>query len=471
MSDAAHPLIGRTLGGRFTITGYIGEGAMAAVYRGEQMEEPRSVAVKVMHAALADDRTFVKRFWREANAAARLKHANTVQVLEYGVDGGTVFIAMEYLAGQDLFDVLARERRFSEKRSAGVMLQICDALSAAHDQGIVHRDLKPENVMLMADPGDPSKDVIKVLDFGIAKIMDRDQGDGDAAPPSGPVSSGPMSALTQVGTVVGTPEYMSPEQCRGEAIDPRSDVYACGVLLYRLLAGRAPFMSDSVVEVAMSHVTKEPPPPSSFAPGLNAKLEQVILTALAKWPAQRQQSARELADEIRALLPELSGAQPRAAGRLGLSSGAAPPRIAEAGGGAGKAASGKAPGLPGVPSEVTIAAEARRSGPAPARKSDPAKSEPAKAEPAKVEPAKIETAKEEPAKVEPAKVEPAAPAVAPVEIESAPVEATDGAKGAVTVRRPAPPLHGVEAIPPWGFAVATVILWLVLWALRKAGVP
>ena len=293
-------LIGRTLAGRFRITGFIGEGAMASVYRGSQEAEPRDVAIKVMHPQLAKDEAFVKRFRREAKAASRLNHPNSVHILEYGVDEELLYIVMELLTGRDLFEVLVVERRIAEARAARILIQALDALTVAHEQGVVHRDLKPENIMVMRDGDEPFLERVKVLDFGIAKILDRDHST-DA-----PASSLASSALTTVGVVVGTPEYMSPEQCRGEPVDARSDIYACGVLLFQLLTGRTPFSGDSPVQVAMMHLRENPPMPSSLVPNIHPALEAVLLMALNKWPAQRQPSARALAAELQRLLPELS---------------------------------------------------------------------------------------------------------------------------------------------------------------------
>ncbi|AUX42953.1 uncharacterized protein SOCE26_043930 [Sorangium cellulosum] len=299
--------IGRTIAGRFRVTQLIGEGAMAAVYRGVQDAEPRDVAIKIMHPQLLGDATFVSRFRREAKAAARLHHPNTVNIVDSGVEGHLPYIVMELVSGQDLFDLLLSERRLSEARAARIMIGIADALVAAHERGIVHRDLKPENVMILRDPADPSAERVKVLDFGIAKIVEGGTRAGDEGPNSAPPSSVWGSTLTTVGVVVGTPAYMSPEQCRGDAVDGRSDVYACGVLLFLLVTGRLPFPPTAVAwEVAMDHLRKPPPAPSLFLPQIHPGLEATILTALAKWPNQRQQSALELRQELERLLPELT---------------------------------------------------------------------------------------------------------------------------------------------------------------------
>jgi serine/threonine-protein kinase len=291
-------IIGRTLAGRFRVTGFIGEGAMASVYRAVQAAEPREVALKIMHAQLISDATFVGRFKREARAAAKIEHPASVKIVDYGVDDGTLYIAMELLAGQDLFETLVLERRLSEARAANILIQVADALVAAHDKGIVHRDLKPENIMILR--GDHEGERVKVLDFGIAKILEADTPSGDSAP------SSTLNVLTSVGTVVGTPAYMSPEQCRGDPIDHRSDIYTAGIVLYQLVTGRLPFAGDNAMDLAVKHVRTPPTPPSEVVPGIHPGLAELILKALSKWPAQRQQSAAELRDGLRALLPELS---------------------------------------------------------------------------------------------------------------------------------------------------------------------
>ncbi|MBK8257364.1 MAG: protein kinase [Polyangiaceae bacterium] len=305
MSDAA--LIGQTIAGRFRLTGFIGEGAMATVYRGLQDAEPRDVAVKIMHAHLARDPTFAARFRREAKAAAVLRHPNTVYIVDYGADRDRLYIAMELISGQDLFEMLVLERRFSEARATRIVAQVCDALTAAHARGIIHRDLKPENVMIIQDPR-TGGELVKVLDFGIAKVLERDKNPGagpDSSSDEAP-SSLVASALTTVGVVVGTPAYMSPEQCRAEAVDARSDVYSCGILLYQLICGRTPFTGDSPIEIAINQVRMPPDPPSSIVPGIHPQLEQILLKSLEKWPAQRQQSAAEFRDELLAVLPLLA---------------------------------------------------------------------------------------------------------------------------------------------------------------------
>jgi serine/threonine-protein kinase len=310
MADTS--LIGTTLAGRFRISGVIGEGGMATVYRGVQDKEPKQVAIKIMNPELAKETRFVKRFRREAKAAAMLKHPNMVSILEFGVDQGLVYLAMELLEGYDLAMLLHREQKVPELRAIQIAIQVCRALSAAHEQNIVHRDLKPDNIMLirlpagvpLPIPGMSPTDFVKVLDFGIAKILDADEAapiDPRADPASSQFTS-ERTALTRVGTIVGTPAYMAPEQGRAEQVDPRTDLYAVGVLIYELVTGRVPFTGETPMQVVMRHVNEPPRPPSDFHK-IRPELEKIIMRALAKWPAQRQQSAEEMAFELLALLP------------------------------------------------------------------------------------------------------------------------------------------------------------------------
>jgi serine/threonine-protein kinase len=288
------PLLGRTLGGRFKIVSHIGEGAMASVFRGvDTSRQSADVAIKVMHPHLAQDRTFSARFKREAQAASMIKHPNSVAIYDIGEEQGVHFIVMELCPGRDLRETLRVDKRLAEPRAVRVVATICDALHAAHQLGVIHRDLKPENVMVQFDPT-TKRDAVKVLDFGIAKLVD--------AQPKVRVGSNPDSepppALTQFGVVVGTPAYMSPEQCRGQPLDGRSDLYTCGILLYQLVTGQVPFDSPSPLETAGKQAFEPPPTPSSILPSIDRELEGIILKTLAKNPAERPQTALELKETL-----------------------------------------------------------------------------------------------------------------------------------------------------------------------------
>jgi serine/threonine-protein kinase len=193
--------------------------------------------------------------------------------------------------------VLHRERRIPDYRAVQIVIQVCRALSAAHQQSIVHRDLKPDNIMLVRVPSDAEQvvvglgpsDFVKVLDFGIAKILDDEGGERGGDPRAEPITQ-EKSMLTRVGTIVGTPAYMAPEQGRAEPVDARTDIYACGVLLYELITGRVPFTGETPMQVVMRHVNEPARPPSDHGP-INAELERLIMRALAKYPSERQQSA------------------------------------------------------------------------------------------------------------------------------------------------------------------------------------
>jgi serine/threonine-protein kinase len=288
------PLLGRTIGGRFQIRGHIGEGAMASVFRGVDAQTGAEVAIKVMHPHLAQDRTFTGRFKREAQAASMVRHPNSVAIYAIGEENGAHYIAMELCPGKDLKETLREEGRLTDIRAARIVATVADALHAAHQLGVVHRDLKPENVMVDRDPHS-GFDLVKVLDFGIAKLVD---GPPKARASSPDGDSDPPPALTQFGVVVGTPAYMSPEQCRGQPLDGRSDLYTCGILLYQLVTGVLPFNSESPFELAGKQAFEPPPPPSTHLSSMDRDLEQLILRLLSKSPDERPQNAIELRDEL-----------------------------------------------------------------------------------------------------------------------------------------------------------------------------
>ncbi len=301
-------LIGTQVAGRFTITRFLGEGGMATVYVASQAGEPREVALKIMNQELTNDRTFVRRFEREARASSRVKHPSSVHIIDYGVADGISYIAMELLVGFDLYALLEHEGSIAQAHAVRILIDVCDALMVAHELGIVHRDLKPENIMVVADPTHESGERVKVLDFGIAKLLLADaiadeQSNGDDS------RLDPPSAVTRAGTFIGTPAYMSPEQCALLAVDTRADIYTCGVLLYQLVTGQLPFEGQTPLHTATLHIHQAPPSPCSVAPGLDPRLDALILKALAKRPADRPQTARHLGASLRKLLPDLLDAR------------------------------------------------------------------------------------------------------------------------------------------------------------------
>ena len=308
MQASASSLIGRTLAGGVTLDAFLGEGGFARIYQGRRGTPPVEVAVKVLHSEYHSDAVFLRRFEREAKTAISVAHPNAVQILEYGIHEGLAFIVMELVRGESLFDVLKREGRLSQRRAVKIVAQICDALDAAHGQGIVHRDVKPENIMLLGDPSDSVGEWVKVLDFGIAKLLFERAADdlADDSPDSGRLE------LTGLGTVLGTPEYMAPEQARGDAIDGRCDVYSCGVLLYQLVTGQLPFSGVTPAHTVILHLQQPPRPPTTVAPDVHPELERVILEAMSKSPDARQQSA----DELREQLNRLSKVVPATPGSL-----------------------------------------------------------------------------------------------------------------------------------------------------------
>ncbi|AKT43104.1 serine/threonine-protein kinase [Chondromyces crocatus] len=296
-------ILGRTIAGRFTIKRLLGEGGMAAVYVAEREGEPGEVAVKIMNGDLSADRSFVRRFQREAKAAALVKHPGSVVIHEYGTEGRLSYIVMELLVGKDLYQLLERHGVLPQVRAARILAEVCDVLQVAHDLGIIHRDLKPENIMVLPDIRVPIGERVKVLDFGIAKLLDVDETED-----AGPVDSadGPPSAITRVGQIVGTPAYMSPEQCGLLPLDTRSDIYTCGVLLYQLLTGRLPFEGETPFHTASMHIHAPVPSPRALNPSIDPRLDALIQKALAKRPAERHQTARHLGASLRRLIPELS---------------------------------------------------------------------------------------------------------------------------------------------------------------------
>ncbi len=299
MTEAADPaLIGRRVAGKFVVEQFLGGGSMGAIYRARDERLDRTVALKVMHPAVAVDPAFVSRFHREARAASRLDHPNSMRVIEFGEEpDGLLYIAMEYLEGRDLYKVIHEDWPLSDARIADIMMKALSAIAVAHEMGVIHRDLKPENIMILNRKDDEGNDVVKVCDFGIAKITEKDD---DALPDAAPRTAG--AKVTTAGLVVGTPEYMSPEQARGEKIDARSDLYSMGIILYQLLTGRTPFLADTALAVVLKHITEPPEPPRTIYAGVHPGLEAVCVRALAKPKEERWQSAREMRAAMKAAI-------------------------------------------------------------------------------------------------------------------------------------------------------------------------
>jgi serine/threonine protein kinase len=305
LGNGQDQLVGQTLAKRFRLLRVVGDGGMATVYAGETVLPEGApglpIAVKVIHPDLAKDRVIVRRFKREAQAAFRLEHPNLVKIHHQGVDGEHPFLVMELLHGKNLHQVLYETKRLSQQRAAELVMQVCAGLDVAHRQGIVHRDLKPGNIMLLEPLDGPLR--VKVLDFGIAKMLDVET--PTPPPQQHDIRTVTQSVLTRVGTIVGTPAYMSPEQCLARPIDGRSDVYTCGVLLFEMVTGQLPFEGESPLHVAMKHAHEPPPSPSSVWPRTHSRLEEIILRTLRKAPEERFQSALELAEALAAVLPTL----------------------------------------------------------------------------------------------------------------------------------------------------------------------
>jgi serine/threonine protein kinase len=269
------PLIGALFDGRYKILKKLGSGGMATVYLAEDQELGRRIAIKILNAKHASDKQFVERFRREASSAASLSHPNIVQIYDRGNAEGTYYIAMEVIEGRTLKELVIERGPSPILVAVNYGRQILAALRFAHRNGLVHRDIKPHNV-LVDDEGR-----VKVTDFGIARAG--------------------ASEMTEVGSIIGTAQYLSPEQARGAPVDDRSDLYSVGVLLYELLTGEAPFNGDTPVEIAMKHLSAVPEPPSAKRPEISPELDAVVLRALAKNPDDRYQSAAEMDADLSAI--------------------------------------------------------------------------------------------------------------------------------------------------------------------------
>jgi serine/threonine-protein kinase len=279
------PLTYQTLDEKYYLEERLGEGGMGTVYRARHLLMDRPVAIKVLHPQFVEKEPARMRFQLEARAAVRLHHPNAVSVTDFGqTPDGLVYIVMELLKGHTLREILAKEAPLETARAISIMLQASDAVAAAHEAGIIHRDLKPSNILVTKSADAPS--VVKVLDFGIAKLA-ADTLEGEDA-----------SELTLPGTPIGTPRYMSPEQHEGREITPATDVYSLGILLYEMLTGMAPFTGTSVVEIAIKHADDPPRAPREIVAAIPEDVERVVLHALEKEPEARPANAAEFHQEL-----------------------------------------------------------------------------------------------------------------------------------------------------------------------------
>jgi serine/threonine-protein kinase len=275
-------MVGELVAGRYELEELVGTGGMSSVYRAHDRLLERHVALKILHESHLADADTIERFRREARAVAQLSHPNIVTVIDRGEDGGRQFIVFEYVAGENLKQVIVREGPLPVRRALELAIQVGRALAFAHSAGLIHRDVKPQNVLLNGD-GEP-----KVTDFGIARSLD-------------------VEGVTQTGTVMGTSNYIAPEQATGQPVDAYTDVYALGVVVFELLTGSVPFEGDNFVAVAMRHVSETPPSVLELRPDTPIRLANAVDRALEKEPERRFPTMDAFVDELEACLAELGG--------------------------------------------------------------------------------------------------------------------------------------------------------------------
>jgi len=274
-------LVGRTVGERYRILGRIGEGGMGTVYLCEHIALGKRMAVKVLRPEFSRDEELLRRFQHEARAASQIGQENIIDVFDFGHTAeGSAYFVMEALEGESLGRILSHEGAMSLPRALPILMQICRALGAAHQRGIVHRDLKPENVFVVRRHDEA--DFVKVLDFGISKSALASEG----------------KRITRAGSIIGTPEYMSPEQAAATSVDHRSDIYAFGVLAYEMLTGQLPFQGETPLATLLKHQSEAPLSPRRLRPDLPVEVETLIMRALVKKPEGRQQSMAEVAADL-----------------------------------------------------------------------------------------------------------------------------------------------------------------------------
>jgi serine/threonine-protein kinase len=279
MAGLSDTLINTLFDGRYRILRKLGSGGMANVYLAEDEELGRRVAIKILNERYAGDDLFIERFRREAKSAAGLSHPNIVSIYDRGEAEGTYYIAMEVIEGRSLKELIMTHGALPVHTAIGYAKQLLEALRFAHRHGIIHRDIKPHNVLVSADQQVKANEPrLKVTDFGIARHG--------------------ASQMTEAGSIMGTAQYLSPEQARGAPVTAASDLYSAGVVLYEMLTGKVPFTGDSAIEIAMKHVNELPKPPSSLRPEIPPELDQIVLRALAKDPEDRYQTAEEFIEDL-----------------------------------------------------------------------------------------------------------------------------------------------------------------------------
>ena len=274
-------MLGSIFDKKYKITALLGEGGMGSVYKGEHVHLKRDCAIKVVRREIASDPVALKRFNLEAEAASLLKHPNIIEIYDYGItDSELAYIVMEFLLGESLDDVLERHKFLSYEQAIPIFLQVCDALVHAHSKGVLHRDLKPANIMLTESEKRDS--LVKLVDFGIAKLT--------------PGAGHRNEKLTQTGEVLGSPRYMSPEQCMGQEIDGRSDLYSLACVMYKTLTGRLPFSGENFVHIVSKHLSQAPPAFADIAPNVLVPtwLEEIVMQCLSKDPTDRFSGVAEL---------------------------------------------------------------------------------------------------------------------------------------------------------------------------------
>ena len=290
MIELKDPFVGRTLDEKYCVEERLGAGGMGVVYRARHLLMNRPVAIKVLHQRLVEDEAARARFQTEARAAVKLQHPNAVSVSDFGqTPEGCFYIVMELLEGRTLREILSREAPIETARAVSIMLQISDAVAAAHEAKIIHRDLKPLNILVTQSAEQPA--VVKVLDFGIAKLGKDDFDDDEN-------SATPWTTSGQPSSIIGTPRYMAPEQSNGSELTPAADVYSLGVILYEMLTGMTPFTGSTPEDIAQKHANNLPLSPREIVAGIPEDIQRIVLKALEKNPANRPANAAEFRQEL-----------------------------------------------------------------------------------------------------------------------------------------------------------------------------